>query len=87
MDYFKINKYSSVEENILYIASNIIEILKSGNKSFGKVLEKYQYNYASNFSLNMETNVYLAMLFLYGIGKITIENDKIKLEERKIDFK
>lgn len=25
MDYFKVNKYSSVEENILYISSNIIE--------------------------------------------------------------
>lgn len=33
MDYFKVNKYSSVEENILYISSNIIELLKGSEKS------------------------------------------------------
>ena len=33
MDYFKINKYSSIEENILYISKNIIELLKGSEKS------------------------------------------------------
>lgn len=39
MDYFKVNKYSSVEENILYISSNIIELLKGSEKEFGKLVK------------------------------------------------
>lgn len=42
MDYFKVNKYSSVEENILYISSNIIELLKGSEKEFGKLVELYE---------------------------------------------
>lgn len=38
MDYFKINKYSSIEENILYISKNIIELLKGSEKEFGKIV-------------------------------------------------
>ena len=39
MDYFKVNKYSSVEENILYISNNILELLKGSEKEFGKLVE------------------------------------------------
>ena len=67
MDYFKINKYSSIEENILYISKNIIELLKGSEKEF------------TEMSVNIETSIYLAILFLFGIGKIDIENKKIKL--------
>lgn len=42
MDYFRINKYSSIDENILYISSNIIEILKGSDKDFGKLVEQYE---------------------------------------------
>lgn len=87
MDYFKVNKYSSIDENILYVANNIIEILKDGSKNFGKVIEKYQQYYSTELSLNMETNIYLAMLFLYQIGKIRIVDEKIGLEVDKIDIK
>ena len=42
MDYFKVNKYSAVEENILYISNNIIELLKGNEKEFGKLIELYE---------------------------------------------
>lgn len=79
MDYFKANKYSSVEENILYISNNIIELLKGSDKEFGKLVEQYEKKFFPEISLNIETSIYLAMLFLFGIGKIEIENKKIKL--------
>lgn len=86
MDYFKINKYSSIDDNILYIANNLIDIISGGYKSFGKIVEEYQQKYCSELSLNMEMNIYLAMLFLYGIGKIDVKDNKIGMEVNKIDF-
>lgn len=87
LDYFKVNKYSSIDENILYISSNILEILSSGNKSLEKIIENYQRKYSSDLSLNMETNIYLAILFLFETGKINLKNKKIRLDVEKIDFK
>lgn len=86
MDYFKINKYSSIDDNILFIANNLIEILNGSYKSFGKIVEKYQQMYSPELSVNMEVNIYLAMLFLYGIGKININDNKIGLEVKKNDL-
>ena len=79
MDYFKINKYSSIEENILYISKNIIELLKGSEKVLGKIVELYEKKFFTEMSVNIETSIYLAILFLFGIGKIDIENKKIKL--------
>ncbi len=79
MDYFRINKYSSIDENILYISSNIIEILKGSDKDFGKLVEQYEKRYFSGININIEISIYLAMMFLYGIGKIEIKDKKIKL--------
>ena len=79
MDYFKINKYSSIEENILYISKNIIELLKGSEKECGKIVELYEKKFFTEMSVNIETSIYLAILFLFGIGKIDIENKKIKL--------
>ena len=79
MDYFRINKYSSIDENILYISSNIIEILKGSDKDFGKLVEQYEKRYFSGININIEISIYLAMMFLYGIGKIEIKDKKIIL--------
>lgn len=79
MDYFRINKYSSIDENILYISSNIIEILKGSDKDFGKLVEQYEKRYFAGININIEISIYLAMMFLYGIGKIEIKDKKIKL--------
>ena len=86
MDYFKINKYSSIEENILYISKNIIELLKGSEKEFGKIVELYEKKFFTEMSVNIETSIYLAILFLFGIGKIDIENKKIKLVVEWYDF-
>ena len=79
MDYFRINKYSSIDENILYISSNIIEILKGSEKDFGKLVEQYEKRYFSGININIEISIYLAMMFLYGIVKIEVKDKKIKL--------
>lgn len=86
MDYFKINKYSAVNDNILYISKNIIEILSNGSKSFGKIVDEYEKLYMPDMSLNIEANIYLAMLFLYQIDRIKIQGKKIKLEVKKLDL-
>lgn len=79
MDYFRINKYSAIDENILYISNNIIEILKCGDRDFGKLVEQYEKKYFPEISINIEISIYLAMMFLYGIGKIEVIDRKIKL--------
>lgn len=86
MDYFKVNKYSLIDENIIYISSNIIDILSSGAKSFAKTIDEYQKRYSPNMSLNLETNIYLSALFLYEIGKLKFDGKKISLEVRKLDL-
>lgn len=86
MDYFKVNKYSLIDENIIFISSNVIEILNSGAKSFGKTMDEYQKKYGTEMSLNMEMNIYLAMLFLYEIGRIDFDGKKISLGVRKLDL-
>ena len=53
MDYFKINKYSSIEENILYISKNIIELLKGSEKEFGKIVELYEKKFFTEMSVNI----------------------------------
>ena len=58
MDYFRINKYSSIDENILYISSNIIEILKGSDKDFGKLVEQYEKRYFSGININIEISIY-----------------------------
>lgn len=79
MDYFRINKYSSVDENILYISNNIIELLKEREKEFGKLVEQYEKKCIVNTSVNTETNIYLAMLFLFSIGRVKLKENKLKL--------
>ncbi len=79
MDYFRINKYSSIDENILYISNNIIEILKRGDRDFGKLVEQYEKTYFPGININIEISIYLAMIFLYGIGEIEVKDRKIKL--------
>lgn len=79
MDYFKISKYSSIDENILFISSNIIELLKGTEKEFGKLVEQYEKRYYPEMNVNIENSIYLAMLFLFGIGEIEVIDQKIKL--------
>ena len=62
MDYFKINKYSSVEENILYISNNIIELLKCSEKEFGKLVELYEKNFCTEMNINIELHSHIQFL-------------------------
>lgn len=54
MDYFKINKYSSIEENILYISKNIIELLKGSEKEFGKIVELYEKKFFTEINIGVQ---------------------------------
>lgn len=85
MDYFRVNKYSTIDENILYISGNIVEILKGNDKDFGKLVECYEKRYFLEINVNIEMSIYLAMMFLYGIGKIEVKDKKIKLVVEKYD--
>ena len=47
MDYFKVNKYSSVERKYFCIFQvYIIELLKGSEKEFGKLVELYEKGFA-----------------------------------------
>lgn len=77
MDYFMINKYSAVDENILLIAKNIMGIVEESDKSLSKIFKIYQERYTLEISISMEANIYLAMEFLYSTGQIEYNNKHI----------
>ena len=83
MDCFRINKYSSIDDNILYIANNLMKIMTGSYKRLEKIIEGYKRNFAVDLGLNMETNIYLALIFLYSIGKISVKDNKLGLEVKK----
>lgn len=45
----------------------------------GKLVELYEKKFCPEISVNIEMCIYLSMLFLYGIGKIEMNDKKIKL--------
>lgn len=86
MDYFMINKYSSIDENILYIARNIMDILSQGDKTFGKLVDEYQSKYTESVSLNVEIKIYMALSFLFVTNKVAFDNKRLRLEVKQSDI-
>lgn len=80
MDYFRINKYQSIHENIPYIASQVYSILLKP-KRFSNILDEYTNTHKISKGINIEKNIKMAIIFLYSIGKVEYDGDIIKRVE------
>lgn len=77
MNYFKMNKYQSIHENVPYIAAEIYKILFKSKAIDELVNEYYKLNKLRK-NLNVENNIKLAIIFLYSIGKVDYNGNIIK---------
>ena len=79
MDYFKIGKYQLVEENVLYTARILYDILEQ-KKHIDELFEEYSEYNNIQLSLNVEKTLFLSLIFLFSLGKIKVENNLIVRE-------
>lgn len=79
MDYFKIGKYQLVEENVLYTARVLHDILGQ-KKHVDELFEEYSRYNNIQLSLNVEKTLFLSLTFLFSLGKIKVENNLIVRE-------
>ncbi len=81
MDYFKLNKYSSVDENILYIAKKVYNILAEKDRKLNDLIDEYSIRYNINVGINFESNLYLGITFLFMTGKMSVRNGKLSIQK------
>lgn len=74
IDFFKFNKYHSINENIPYTAMKLYSLLDKP-KHIDVLFNDYIEDTNLSLSLNLERLLYLALTFLFSIG--TIENDGV----------
>ncbi len=74
MDYFLTNKYQPLDENVLF-ASKIILELVNDKKHLDELFADYAKTRNIALSLNMERILYLAISFLYALGRIRLNNN------------
>ena len=77
MDNFKLSKYQTIHDNIPYMAQIAYKLIDS-EISIDELLQKYEVHTDLKLSINLEKIIYLALMFLYAIGKIQITNGLIK---------
>lgn len=77
IDCFKLNKYQSIEENILYIGMRIYKMLDKP-KHIDVLFEKYSKENAIELSINLERLLYLALTFLFSIGMVEMNENLIR---------
>ncbi|WP_222666467.1 hypothetical protein [Clostridium botulinum] len=77
IDCFKINKYQSVDENILYIAMHLYKLLNKA-EHIDILFDKYSKEKNIELSVNLERLLYLALTFLYSIGMIGAKGNLIR---------
>lgn len=82
MNYFLLSKYLSVEENVLFTAKVLYELLDNKRQHIDQLFLDFSYKQNITINLNVERILYLALTFLFALGKITITENMIeKIED------
>lgn len=77
IDCFKVNKYQSIDEHILYISMNIYKILEKP-QHIDEVFDKYSRQNGLELSVNLERLLYLALTFLFSLDIVDISENMIR---------
>ncbi len=77
MDFFKFNKYNSLDENVLIASKYIYEIVED-EMAIDEVFEEYSRRRSIALNLSLERILYLSLTFLFAVGKLEINYHRIK---------
>lgn len=80
MDFFITTKHSSVNENVLFTAKILFELI-DGEKHVDELFNDFATHQKVILNLNMERILYLSLVFLYSIELIYIKNNTVKKVE------
>ncbi|MGA3601237.1 ABC-three component system middle component 6 [Lysinibacillus agricola] len=76
-NYFLFSKHTTVEENILYSAKALYDLLSDKPKHIDELLMEYSQKNDLIININIERIIYLSLTFLYSIGVIKLEGNTI----------
>lgn len=78
MNYFLLTKYRSVEENILFTAKILYELLGDEKRHVDQLYLDFASKQNITINLNIERILYLSLTFLFSLGKITFNENMIE---------
>lgn len=76
VDYFLMSKHQPLDENVLFSSKLLYELLQE-KKHVDELFFEYAKARKIVLSLNVEKALYLALTFLYSVGKIRYKNNFI----------
>lgn len=76
-NHFILTKHKAIEENVLFTAKELYEILSDKPKHIDELILEYSNNISVTVSLNLERIIYLALTFLYSINEVKLEGKTI----------
>lgn len=79
VNYFMLSKYRSVEENILFTAKVLYELLGDKRKHIDQLFLEYSQKQGITINLNIERILYLSLTFLYSLGRVTFNQNMIEV--------
>lgn len=83
MRYFLLNKQNSVEENVLFTAKILYEQLEDTKLHIDQLFLEFVKKQNITLNLNIERILYLALTFLFSIGKINFTDNMIERVDGK----
>lgn len=78
LNYFLLTKYRSVEENVLYSAKILYDLIGDSRIHVDKLFLDFASKQAMTININIERILYLSLTFLFSLGKITVKNNMIE---------
>lgn len=79
MNFFTMNKYQSLEENLLYDAKVLYSLLEDNNpKHIDELFSEFAKKQGVVLSVSIERVLFLSLSFLYSTGLITSDSNMIK---------
>ncbi|PEX36580.1 hypothetical protein CN455_22140 [Bacillus cereus] len=83
MKYFLLNKQSTVEENVMFTAKILYEQIGDSKLHIDELFLEFIKKQDITLNLNIERVLYLALTFLFTIGKIKFNDNMIERVEKK----
>jgi len=84
MNYFLLSKYRSVEENVLFTAKVLYELIDTKSKHVDQLFLEFSDKQGITINLNIERILYLALTFLFSLGKIVFNENMIRKIENEV---
>lgn len=77
MNYFSLGKHQTIEENVLFTAMGLYDILQEG-MHIDELFVEFSRRQELTLSINIERIMYLSLTFLFSVGKISCNHNVVK---------